>query len=62
MQDMLPIVTQLVNQESFTRVEGNLLAWSSRWSMQLEPYGCELVLPPLPSEILRLIPPRNGGA
>ncbi len=53
MQEMLPLITRLVNQESFTRVEGDLLRWGSRWSIKLQPYGCELVLPPLPS---------NGGA
>ncbi len=50
MQEMLPIVTQLVSQNEFTRVESALLAWSSRLSIRLEPYGCELVLPPLPSD------------
>ena len=50
MEEMLPIVTRLVSQESFTRVEGDLLHRGSRWSMQLEPYGCELILPPLPSD------------
>ncbi len=47
MEEMLPLITRLVNQESFTPVESALMAWSSRWSMRLQPYGCELILPPL---------------